>query len=59
MKHVNDWCFRDIYKGGLWEDDLYVCVPLPLCMFLVALAARWQKYRVMKFMHMKNVENLN
>ena len=26
MEHVNDWCFRDIYKGGLWEDDLYVCV---------------------------------
>ena len=25
MEHVNDWCFRDIYKGGLWEDDLYVC----------------------------------
>ena len=27
MEHVNtdDWCFRDIYNGGLWEDDLYVC----------------------------------
>ena len=25
MEHVNDWCFRDIYKGGLSEDDLYVC----------------------------------
>ena len=25
MEHVNDWCFRDIYKGGLWEDGLYVC----------------------------------
>ena len=23
VEHVNDWCFRDIYKGGLWEDDLY------------------------------------
>ena len=23
---MNDWCFRDIYKGGLWEDDLYVSV---------------------------------
>ena len=22
---MNDWCFRDIYKGGLWEDDLDVC----------------------------------
>ena len=29
MKHVNDWCFRDIYKGGLWEDDLYVSVHMP------------------------------
>ena len=28
MEHVNDWCFRDIYKGGLWEDDLYVSVLL-------------------------------
>ena len=23
-EHANDWCFRDIYKGGLWEDDLYI-----------------------------------
>ena len=22
---MNDWCFRDIYKGGLWEEVLYVC----------------------------------
>ena len=22
MEHVNCWCFRGIYKGGLWEDDL-------------------------------------
>ena len=26
MEHVNDLCFRDIYMGDLWEDDLYVCV---------------------------------
>ena len=26
VEHVNDWCFRDMYKGGLWEDDLYVSV---------------------------------
>ena len=25
MEHVNDWCFRDIYNGGLWDDDLHVC----------------------------------
>ena len=25
MEHVNDCCFRDIYKGGLWEEDLDVC----------------------------------
>ena len=25
MEHVNDWCFHDIYQGGLWEDDLYAC----------------------------------
>ena len=24
MEPVNGWCFRGIYKGGLWEDDLYV-----------------------------------
>ena len=28
MEHVNDWCFRDIYKGGLWDDDLHVCAHL-------------------------------
>ena len=27
MEHVNGWCFRGIYKGGLWEDDLHVSVP--------------------------------
>ena len=24
MEHVNGWCFRDIYKGGLWENHLHV-----------------------------------
>ena len=24
MEHVNGWCFRGIYKGDLWEDDLHV-----------------------------------
>ena len=24
MEHVNGWCFRGIYKGGLWGDDLHV-----------------------------------
>ena len=24
MEHVNGWCFRGIYNGGLWEDDLHV-----------------------------------
>ena len=26
MEHLNGWCFRGIYKGGLWEDDLHVSV---------------------------------
>ena len=26
MEHVNDCCFRGIYKGSLWEDDLYISV---------------------------------
>ena len=28
MEHVNGWCFRGIYKGGLWEDDLHVSAQL-------------------------------
>ena len=24
MEHVNGWCVRGIYKGGLWENDLHV-----------------------------------
>ena len=24
MEHVNGWCFRGIYKGGLWENDIHV-----------------------------------
>ena len=27
MEHVSGWCFRGIYKGGLWEDDLHVSAP--------------------------------
>ena len=23
---MGDWCFRHIYKGGLWLGDLYVAV---------------------------------
>ena len=22
VKHVNGWCYRGIYNGGLWNDDL-------------------------------------
>ena len=25
VEHVNDWCFRNIYKVGLLDDDLHVC----------------------------------
>ena len=28
VEHVNDWCFRDIYKGGPLEDVLDVCARL-------------------------------
>ena len=28
MEHVNAWCFRDIFKGGLLDDDLHVWAPL-------------------------------
>ena len=28
MEHMNHWRFRDIYKGGLWDDDLHVCAHL-------------------------------
>ena len=28
MEHVNCWCFRGIYKGGLWENDLHVSAHL-------------------------------
>ena len=29
MEHVNGWCFRGIYKGGLWEGDLHVSARYP------------------------------
>ena len=28
MEHVNGWCFRGIFKGGLWENDLHVSARL-------------------------------
>ena len=28
MEHMNGWCFRGIYKGGLWEEDLHVSARL-------------------------------
>ena len=30
MEHVNGWCFRGIYKGGLWENDLHVSALKPV-----------------------------
>ena len=35
MEHVNGWCFRGIYKGGLWEVDLYVSALIgPTCLHI-------------------------
>ena len=31
MEHVNGWCFRGIYKGGLWENDLHVSAQQAHC----------------------------
>ena len=28
MEHVNGWCFRGIYNGGLWDNDLHVSARL-------------------------------
>ena len=38
MEHVNGWCFRGIYKGGLWENDLHVSAPISLCVCREACA---------------------
>ena len=27
-KHVNGWCFRGIYNGSLWEEDLQLLLVL-------------------------------
>ena len=35
VEHVNDWCFRDIYEGGLCGDDLYVSVPMMITVYIV------------------------
>ena len=32
MEHVNGWCFRGIYKGGLWEDDLHLFIQYKIIM---------------------------
>ena len=38
MEHVNDWCFRDIYNGGLWEDDFrFLCPKESIASFGVSL----------------------
>ena len=36
MEHVNGWCFRGIYKGGLWENDLHVSALKP-CISVIQL----------------------
>ena len=30
MEDASGWCFRGIYKGGLWEDDLHVSALLSI-----------------------------
>ena len=40
MEHVNGWCFRGIYKGGLWEDDLHVSAHLMFSVVMVTIIRR-------------------
>ena len=40
MEHVNGWCFRGIYKGGLWEDDLHVSAHFTSPILLVVIFTR-------------------
>ena len=38
MKHVNDWCFRGIYNGELWEEDFHYSAlkkDLPVWSFVI------------------------
>ena len=28
VEHVNDWCFCEMYRGSLWEEELDVCALL-------------------------------
>ena len=37
MEHVNGWCFRGIYKGGLWENDLHVSARKVLVIWLMCV----------------------
>ena len=30
VEHVNGWCCRGIYNGGIWENDLYVSAQVKL-----------------------------
>ena len=41
MEHVNGWCFRGIYKGGLWENDLHVSAhTVPLIGTVIVFTSR-------------------
>ena len=48
MEHVNGWCFRGIYKGGLWENDLHVSaqqLKLGIHMHVCICVCGYGKYR--------------
>ena len=32
MKHVNDWCFRGVYNGGLGKR-IFITLPILLALF--------------------------
>ena len=48
MEHVNGWCFRGIYKGGLWENDLHVSARLIYLEWIAAENEYLEKEKVSK-----------
>ena len=40
MEHVNGWCFRGIYNGGLWEEDLHASARLTYIESIAAIGNR-------------------
>ena len=55
VEHVNGWCFRGIYKGGLWENNLHVSAHKQIWQTFTRVSSARPKFNLYIFFHFHQV----